>query len=130
MSSKFLFLSLWFCFFLFGCSDFFSARQQVFECLKTSLDGEPLASATKEKRYFHFNDERLNVSVGAVGIGLAEYQCEKSEFVYHCVDVRKDNVDDQITLDRFTLQAQQTLYNTSKTTIIDYSCGQLERKVD
>ena len=45
-------------------------------------------------------------------------------------DERKDNIDDQITLDRFTLQAQQTLYNTSKTTIIDYSCGQLERKVD
>ena len=130
MNLKVHILVLFFCIIQFGCSDFFSARQQVFECLKTSLDGEPLAKPYKEKRYFHFNDERLNVSVGAVGIGLAEYQCEKSEFVYHCIDVRKDNVDDQITLDRFTLQAQQTLYNTSKTTIIDYSCGQLERKVD
>jgi hypothetical protein len=116
--------------FLSACSDYFSARQQVFECFKVSLDGEPLANPTRDVRYFHFNDERLNISVGAVGIGLSEYQCKKTEFVYHCIDNRKDNVDDQITLDRFTLQAQQTLYNTSKTTIIDYSCGQLERKVD
>ena len=130
MNLKASILVMWLIISCYGCSDYFSARQQVFECLKTSLDGEPLAKPLKEKRYFHFNDERLNVSVGSVGVGLAEYQCKKSEFVYHCIDLRKDNVDDQITLDRFTLQAQQTLYNTSKTTIIDYSCGQLERRVD
>ena len=83
MNLKVHILVLFFCIIHFGCSDFFSAQQQVFECLKTSLDGEPLAKPYKEKRYFHFNDERLNVSVGAVGVGLAEYQCKKSEFVYH-----------------------------------------------
>ncbi len=114
----------------YGCSDFFSAKQQVFECFKVSLDGESLAQTGREVRYFHFNDQRLNVSVGAVGIGLAEYECKKTEFIYHCVDNRKNNFDDQIILDRFTLQAQQTLHNTSKTTVIDFSCGQLERKVD
>ena len=130
MSVKICFLILPFFSFLYGCSDFFSAKQQVFECFKISLDGEPLAKPIKEVRYFHFNDNRLNVSVGAVGIGLAEYQCEKTEFTYHCIDTRKDNFDDQITLDRFTLQAQQTLHNTNKTSVIDFSCGQLERKVD
>lgn len=116
--------------FLAGCSDFFSARQQVFECLKTSLDGEPIPQPTKDVRYFHFNDKRLNISIGAVGVGLAEYQCEKTEFVYHCIDTRKDNFDDQITLDRFTLKAQQTLHTINKTAVIDFSCSQIERKVD
>ncbi len=116
--------------FLLGCSDFFTARQQVFECFKTALDGEPLDQVSKNKRYFHFNDERLNISVGSVGVGLSEYQCKKTEFIYHCIDSKKDNFDDQITLDRFTLQAQQTIHTTNKSTVIHYSCGQLERMVD
>ncbi len=112
-----------------GCSDF-SARHQVFECYKKSLDGEPLTKSYQDINYFHFNDERLNVSIGSVGIGISEYECEKTEFVYQCKDTRKDNFDDQITLDRYTLQAQQTLNTSKRTTIIDYSCGELERKVD
>ena len=123
-------VSIIFLFSFSACSDFFSARQQVFECFKTAVDGEPSPKINQVTRYFHFNDTRLNVSVGAVGIGLAEYDCEKTDFVYQCKDNRKDNLDDQITLDRFTLQAQQTINSTKKTTVINYSCGQLERKVD
>lgn len=113
-----------------GCSKFFEAKQQVFICKRSALDGETLPLNLQDNRYFHFNDLKLNVSVGPVGVGLSDYDCEKSEFVFNCKDTKVDNLDDQITLDRYTLFAQQVINTTEKTSIIDYKCDELTLKVE
>ena len=55
---------------------------------------------------------------------------KKKEFVFTCSDLKKDNFDDQITLDRYTLAAQQVIRSSKKTAIIDYSCKKLNRLVE
>ena len=117
------------CLFIVGCS-FFESKQQVFECKKTHIDGEPLGNKSQVINYFHFNDERLDVSIGPVGVGLSGYSCKKTDFIYICTDLKKDNFDDQITLDRFTLSAQQIIRSSEKTAIIDYKCLKLDRLVE
>ena len=117
-------------FLLLGGCNFFEAKQQVFECKKTHIDGEPLSEGSQVINYFHFNDDRLDISIGPVGIGLSGYACEKTEFIYTCTDLKKDNFDDQITLDRFTLAAQQIIRSAEKTAMIDYRCFKLDRLVD
>ena len=119
-----LFLSL-----LQSCN-FFEAKQQVFECVKSHIDGQTVGDIEQPIRYFHFNDKRLDVSIGPIGIGLSGYECEKNEFVFTCTDLKKDNFDDQITLDRYTLAAQQVIRSSKKTAIIDYSCKKLNRLVE
>ena len=115
--------------FLFGCS-FFEAKQQVFECKKTHIDGQALNKRSQVVNYFHFNDNRLDISLGPVGIGLSGYSCEKTEFIYKCTDLKKDNFDDQVTLDRFTLAAQQIIRSSEKAAVIDYKCLKLDRLVE
>ena len=83
---------------LTGCN-FFEAKQQVFECKKTHIDGQPLNLKVKLSIIFT-NDNRFDISLGPVGVGLTGYRCEKNEFVYKCTDLKKDNFDDQVTLDR------------------------------
>tara|TARA_Y100000589_G_C26972677_1_gene555244 strand:+ start:36 stop:452 length:417 start_codon:yes stop_codon:yes gene_type:complete len=117
-------------FLLLVSCNFFEAKQQVFECKKTHMDGQPLKKGSQVINYFHFNDDRLDVSLGPVGIGLSGYSCQKTEFVYTCSDLKKDNFDDQITLDRFTLAAQQVVRSSEKTAIIDYQCLKLDRLVE
>ncbi len=115
--------------FLFGCS-FFEAKQQVFECKKTHIDGQALNKRSQVVNYFHFNDNRLDISLGPVGIGLSGYRCEKTDFIYKCTDLKKDNFDDQVTLDRFTLAAQQIIRSSEKAAVIDYKCLKLDRLVE
>lgn len=115
--------------FLQSCN-FFEAKQQVFECVKSHIDGQTVGDIEQPIRYFHFNDKRLDVSIGPIGIGLSGYECEKKEFVFTCSDLKKDNFDDQITLDRYTLAAQQVIRSSKKTAIIDYSCKKLNRLVE
>ena len=114
---------------LMSCN-FFVAKQQVFECKKTHIDGERLNQKGQVINYFHFNDNRLDISLGPVGIGLSGYSCEKTEFIYKCTDLKKDNFDDQITLDRFTLAAQQIISSSKKAAVIDYECLKLDRLVE
>ena len=114
---------------LIGCN-FFEAKQQVFECKKTHIDGQSLSQGGQVINYFHFNDNRLDISIGPVGIGLSEYGCEKTEFVYKCTDSKKDNFDDQVTLDRYTLAAQQIIRSSEKAAVIDYKCLRLDRLVE
>jgi hypothetical protein len=111
---------------LTGCN-FFEAKQQVFECKKTHIDGQSLNQKGQVINYFHFNDDRLDISLGPVGVGLSGYGCEKSEFIYKCTDLKKDNFDDQVTLDRFTLAAQQIIRSSEKAAVIDYECLKLDR---
>ena len=106
------------------------AKQQVFECKKTHIDGQSLNQRAQVINYFHFNDNRLDVSLGPVGVGLSGYRCEKNEFVYKCTDLKKDNFDDQVTLDRFTLAAQQIIRSSEKAAVIDYECLKLDRLVE
>ena len=115
---------------LVSCERFFVAKQQVFMCKKNALDGEKLLEKSSVDRYFHFNDLKLNVSIGPVGVGLSEYNCDKTEFIFTCKDTKRDNFDDQITLDRYTLFAQQVINTTEKTSIIDYECFEVDRKVE
>ena len=114
---------------LIGCN-FFEAKQQVFECKKTHIDGQPYNKKSQVVNYFHFNDNRLDISLGPVGIGLSGYRCEKTEFIYKCTDLKKDNFDDQVTLDRFTLAAQQIIRSSEKAAVIDYECLKLDRLVE
>ena len=114
---------------LTGCK-FFEANQQVFECKKTHIDGQSLNKRSQVVNYFHFNDDRLDISLGPVGIGLSGYRCEKTEFIYKCNDLKKDNFDDQVTLDRFTLAAQQIIRSSEKAAVIDYVCLKLDRLVE
>ena len=114
---------------LAGCK-FFEAKQQVFECKKTHIDGQSLNRKGQVINYFHFNDDRLDISLGPVGVGLSGYRCEKTEFIYKCADLKKDNFDDQVTLDRFTLAAQQIRRSTEKAAVIDYQCLKLDRLVE
>ena len=114
---------------LIGCN-FFEAKQQVFECKKTHIDGQPYNKNSQVVNYFHFNDNRLDISLGPVGIGLSGYRCEKTEFIYKCTDLKKDNFDDQVTLDRFTLAAQQIIRSSEKAAVIDYECLKLDRLVE
>ncbi len=120
----------WSSFFLLCSCNFFEANQQVFECKKTHIDGQALNERSQAINYFHFNDDRLDISVGPVGIGLSGYSCDKTEFIYTCKDLKKDNFDDQITLDRFTLAAQQIIRTSEKTAMIDYKCLKLDRLVE
>ena len=110
--------------------NFFEVKQQVFECVKSHIDGQIVGDIEQPTRYFHFNGKRLDVSIGPIGIGLSGYECEKNEFVFTCTDLKKDNFDDQITLDRYTLAAQQIIRSSKKTAIIDYSCKELNRLVE
>ena len=114
---------------LIGCN-FFEAKQQVFECKKTHIDGQSYNKNSQVVNYFHFNDNRLDISLGPVGIGLSGYRCEKTEFIYKCTDLKKDNFDDQVTLDRFTLAAQQIIRSSEKAAVIDYECLKLDRLVE
>jgi hypothetical protein len=114
---------------LISCN-FFEAKQQVFECKKTHIDGQLLNQRGQVINYFHFNDNRLDISLGPVGIGLSGYRCEKTEFIYKCNDLKKDNFDDQVTLDRFTLAAQQIIRSSEKAAVIDYQCLKLDRLVE
>tara|TARA_E500000178_G_scaffold329155_1_gene359794 strand:+ start:518 stop:934 length:417 start_codon:yes stop_codon:yes gene_type:complete len=114
---------------LTGCN-FFEAKQQVFECKKTHIDGQSLSQKGQVINYFHFNDNRLDISLGPVGVGLSGYRCEKNEFVYKCADLKKDNFDDQVILDRFTLAAQQIIRSSEKAAVIDYECLKLDRLVE
>ena len=114
---------------LISCN-FFEAKQQVFECKKTHIDGQPLDQRGRVINYFHFNDNRLDISLGPVGIGLSGYRCEKTEFIYKCTDLKKDNFDDQVTLDRFTLAAQQIIRSSEKAAVFDYQCIKLDRLME
>ena len=114
-------------FMLLTSCNFFEAKQQVFECKKTHIDGQSLNQQGQVINYFHFNDNRLDISLGPVGIGLSGYRCEKTEFTYKCTDLKKDNFDDQVTLDRFTLAAQQIIRSSEKVAVIDYQCLKLDR---
>ena len=122
--------ALFITFCLLQSCNFFEAKQQVFECVKSHIDGQTVGDIEQPIRYFHFNDKRLDVSIGPIGIGLSGYECEKNEFVFTCTDLKKDNFDDQITLDRYTLAAQQIIRSSKKTAIIDYSCKKLNRLVE
>ena len=114
-------------FMLLTSCNFFEAKQQVFECKKTHIDSQSLNQQGQVINYFHFNDNRLDISLGPVGIGLSGYRCEKTEFTYKCTDLKKDNFDDQVTLDRFTLAAQQIIRSSEKVAVIDYQCLKLDR---
>ena len=127
---KLMKMSVGFSFILLAGCNFFEAKQQVFECKKTHIDGKKLNQKGQVINYFHFNDNRLDISLGPVGIGLSGYSCEKTEFIYKCTDLKKDNFDDQITLDRFTLAAQQIISSSKKAAVIDYECLKLDRLVE
>ena len=72
---------------LLNSCNFFEAKQQVFECKKTHIDGQPLNQRGQVINYFHFNDNRLDI-VSDRGIGLSGYRCEKTDFIYKCADLK------------------------------------------
>ena len=47
------------CSFLLLIGNFFEAKQQVFECKKTHIDGKKLNQKGQVINYFHFNDNSI-----------------------------------------------------------------------
>ena len=103
------------CSFLLLISCNFLRQNNKFLNAKKLILMERSKSGGQVINYFHFNDNRLDISLGTSRYWIiVDTNCDKTEFIYKCTDLKKDNFDDQVTLDRFTLAAQQIRRSTKR----------------